>query len=653
MSWIEKLHETYENCQSEIGRGEDENRVPLLPICHTTQKAHIQISINSQGDFLRASVVPKNGSRTIIPCTESSGGRTSGPIAHPLCDKLQYVAGDYLEYGGNKESYFKLYEEQLSAWCSPKYRHPKVEAVLKYVQKKRVISDLITAHILHAGNDGKLLERWVDRYIKAPDVFSILPGRRNKKGEIENWQAEAFVRWVVEIPEDPQTNVWTDRNIWKSWIKYYSNRDVKNDICYVTGKRIPVAGQHPAKIRNDGDKAKLVSSNDMTNFTFRGRFLNAEQACNVGYEVTQKAHNALRWLRDRQGTVFYVRGDNRMTSPGLTIIAWATSGARIPDPIADTLGLFDDEETRSQLTSSSSTAQNLAISLSKLAKGYSAKLRATDGIVVMGMDSATPGRLSIIFYRELTGSAFLARVLNWHESCAWWQNFGKDKDTKEPIRFIGAPSPKDIAWAAYGRRMDDKLRKATVERILPCIIDGLPLPLDIIQAAVRHTCNRISFKNWEWEKVLGVTCSVYRHYHKERRYEMALETDRRTRDYLFGRLLAAADCLEGFALFLAKEKRETGAARLMQRFADHPSSTWKTIELSLSPYKARLGGRAVKYLKVIDEVMDSFSTDDFVSDKPLTGEFLIGYHCQRKDLWPSVQDTGETTDEKTVNEHSN
>ncbi len=94
MSWIEKLHETYENCQSEIGRGEDENRVPLLPICHTTQKAHIQISINTHGEFHRASVVPtQNSARTIIPCTERSGGRTSRPEApHPLCDKLQYVA---------------------------------------------------------------------------------------------------------------------------------------------------------------------------------------------------------------------------------------------------------------------------------------------------------------------------------------------------------------------------------------------------------------------------------------------------------------------------------------------------------------------------------------------------------------------------------
>ena len=132
---------------------------------------------------------------------------------------------------------------------------------------------------------------------------------------------------------------------------------------------------------------------------------------------------------------------------------------------------------------------------------------------------------------------------------------------------------------------------------------------------------------------------------------MALETGRCTRDYLFGRLLAAADCLEGFALFLAKERRETGAARLMQRFSDHPCSTWKTIELSLSPYRARLGGRAVKYQKVIDEVMCAFNTDDFISDKPLSGEFLIGYHCQRKDLWPSGQDIEETTDEDTVKKH--
>lgn len=472
---------------------------------------------------------------------------------------------------------------------------------------------------------------------------------------MESWQAEAFVRWIVEIPGDPQALVWNDHDIWRSWINYYLKQKVRNEICYITGKSIPVADQHPAKIRNDGDKAKLVSSgktkgkdgkdkaDDGCGFTFLGRFTSAEQACNVGYEVTQKAHSALRWLIGKQG----YRNEKQ------AIVAWAISGKKIPDPMSDTLGLFEDEETRLQIMSPISTAQNLANNLSKLIAGYNAQLGHTEGIVVMGMDSATPGRMSITYYRELTGSDFLDRVMRWHQSCAWRQDFGKDKDTKKPIRFVGAPSPKDIAWAAYGRRMDDKLRKATVERILPCIVEGLPLPFDIVQSAVRHACNRIGFENWEWERTLGITCSVYKHYHKERRYEMALETDRRTRDYLFGRLLAAADCLEGLALFLAKEKRQTGAARLMQRFADHPCSTWKTIELSLSPYKARLGARAAKYQKAIDEVMCTFDTEDFISDKPLTGEFLLGYHCQRKDLWPSSQDSGEPNAEETVNEQSN
>ena len=85
------------------------------------------------------------------------------------------------------------------------------------------------------------------------------------------------------------------------------------------------ADQHPAKLRNDGDKAKLISSNDTSGFTFRGRFLTADQAATVGFETTQKAHFALRWLISRQG---YRKGD-------LAIVAWATSGASIPKPTDD------------------------------------------------------------------------------------------------------------------------------------------------------------------------------------------------------------------------------------------------------------------------------------------------------------------------------
>lgn len=638
MSWIQKLYDTYENCQVHIGDVND--KMPLLPICHTPQNIQIEIAVDVEGNFVKAGVVTSNHT-TIIPCTEESGGRAgTRPACHPLCDKLQYVAGDFLKFGGEVTSGyaakpddpFNNYLYLLSKWCSSAYGHPKAKSILKYVQKKQLIEDLLVVGVLIAGTNKKLLRKWDGDKKKQPEIFRQFSGNA--------WQADAFVRWLVQLPGDPQDRVWTDPTLWDSWIKYYLSTKKMKALCYVTGETTADTEQHPAKLRHNADRAKLISSNDLSGFTFRGRFVNSDQACGVGYEVTQKAHSALRWLISKQG----------FRNGAQAIVAWATSGAKIPDPIADTLGLFDDMHARSEVTAGSSTAQHVAISLSKLLAGYRAKLGPTDEIVVMGMDSATPGRLSITFYRELTGSDFLTRILTWHESCAWWL-IGKDKSTGKSLHFVGAPSPKDIAWAAYGRRMDDKLRKTAIERILPCIVDGVPLPRDIVQSTVRHTCNRLGLESWEWERALGITCSVFKHYHNERGYEMALETGRCTRDYLFGRLLAAADCLEGFALFLAKERRETGAARLMQRFSDHPCSTWKTIELSLSPYRARLGGRAVKYQKVIDEVMCAFKTDDFISDKPLSGEFLIGYHCQRKDLWPSGQDIEETTDEDTVKKH--
>lgn len=131
---------------------------------------------------------------------------------------------------------------------------------------------------------------------------------------------------------------------------------------------------------------------------------------------------------------------------------------------------------------------------------------------------------------------------------------------------------------------------------------------------------------------------------------MALDKSRKSRDYLYGRLLAAADSLERFALFTSEKKRDTNAARLMQRFADRPCSTWKSIEFSLAPYKARLGGRTKKYLDAIDETMCLFDAEEFILDKPLNGEFLLGYHCQREDLKPKKEEPQSIEDDNLTEE---
>ena len=275
--------------------------------------------------------------------------------------------------------------------------------------------------------------------------------------------------------------------------------------------------------------------------------------------------------------------------------------------------------------------------LSKLIAGYRASLGPTDDIVVMGLDSATPGRMAVAFYRELTGSELLDRIQSWHENVAWHQNYSKD------IHFVGAPAPKEIAQAAFGHRLDDKLQKATVERLLPCIVDGRPIPRDLMESAVRRACNRAGLEHWEWEKSLGIACALFRGHFTERNYHMALEPDRTTRDYLYGRLLAIAEHIEDRALYIAGERRDTSAAKLMQRFADRPYSTWRTIELSLSPYKTRLQARRPAFLKEMKEQLDaiigSFQGTDFTDERRLTGEFLLGYHCQRQALWtkPDVE----------------
>lgn len=70
----------------------------------------------------------------------------------------------------------------------------------------------------------------------------------------------------------------------------------------------------------------------------------------------------------------------------------------------------------------------------------------------------------------------------------------------------------------------------------------------------------------------------------------------------------------------------------MQRFADHPCSTWRTIDLALASYKARLGQKVAKYEKELTEIMNSFVADEFCKDTALGGEFLLGYYTQRAEL---------------------
>ncbi len=596
------------------------------------KKAHIEVTIDNNGNFRRVCPLGWDEAMTVIPVTESSANRTGTKNApHPLCEELSYCADDL---PSKKENRFNLMIRLLESWTNSEYRHPKAEAIRVYIQKGEVYKDLFENNIF--------------------PFKTVNP--KGKKTSVED--RKVFVRWRVEEPGNPCSGTWEDESLIESWINFDASTNMPDQecrpLCMLSGQNVRIAKAHLRFLRTSDDGAKLISSNDFDGFTFRGRFTDGKndsgkQACTVGYVESQKAHNTLRWLVRRQG---YHKVEDEFVR---CFIAWAVSCKPIPDPCANSWDFIGEDFQTNDISTSTigDVGQAFALRFQRKLAGYKAKINDTEDIVVIGLDSATPGRMAITFYRELTGSEFLERIEKWHSDFAWLQNYGKrkDKDTNKEIRIIfeGAPAPKDIAWCAYGHKVEGKngikLLNATVERLMPSIIDGRPVPRDLVEQCVRRASNRAGLEPWEFEKCLGVACAVYKGFYNKRGYIMALEEERISRDYLYGRLLAVAEKIESMALHFANENRETTATRLMQRFADRPYSTWRTIAISLTPYKSRINakvpGLLVGYNELIDEITCKFEIDQFKQDDRLEGEFLLAYHCQRKWLNEHKRERGQ------------
>ncbi|MGH4118786.1 type I-C CRISPR-associated protein Cas8c/Csd1 [Clostridium sp.] len=612
MSWIQKLYDTYENCKSEVGVvGTDERKTPLLPIAHSTQNAQIEVVLNGEGDFLSARIIGKEETVTIIPVTEDSAARGNGIIPHPLCDKLQYVAGDYATYVEKKNAagFYTEYIKKLEGWCNSHYCNRKVSGILSYLKKKSIISDLISQKLLLCDDSG-LLSKGV------------------KMGTSD--QSDAFIRFRVEFEGENESAVWLDPEVYESYINYYLSLQQEVNLCYVKGKEIPCSEKHPAKIRHTGDKSKLISANDDAGFTYQGRLggkSDKNKVVSIGYETSQKAHNALRWLIDKQG---YKNGDQ-------VIVAWGTNNQELPEIFEDTYdSMFEEEEI---LTIS--TEKEFAKRLNKAIAGYGSDIDTKAEIIIMGLDAATVGRLSITYYRELNGVDFLNRIENWNKTCIWKHSYKnvpdgvseKGKPKFKHITFIGSPSPKDITISAYGSKVSDKLKKATVEKLLPCIIDGARLPYDLVNSALNRVSNPISMENWEWEKALTIVCALIKKYRYDKfkeEWSMSLDEKQNDRSYIFGRLLAVAQQIEEYALNTAGEKRDTNAERLMHQFKIHPYRTWGIITDKLKPYMARLGLKGTSLTELMTKINSMLPYEDFTSQRKLDDSYILGYYCQRQ-----------------------
>lgn len=632
MSWIQKLYDTYPSINAKDDLHE------LWPIAHIKKNAHIEITLDGDGNFKRVNQLAGEDAYTLIPVTEKSGARTGNIEPHPLSEELSYCAFD-LPGVKKKEERNKAYSELLEKWCKSEHSHPKATAVYKFVNK---------AEIWHL--------------IKNAFEFPLVFKSKSATTKIEPYKC--FVRWRIEIPGVEDSSTWNDESLIASWQSFEKSINPKYGFCYVTAdEHARIANFHPKFVRSSADGARIITRNDWEAFTFLGRFTDkkddvtkknkSSQVCEVSFDVTQKAHNALRWLINRQATR---NGDQ-------AIVTWAISGKLVPEPMSDFFNYHDDDDdlnpvdnqTLSSLTGfddkkdlSGDVGWVIAEKIKRKLKGYYQSLGDTEQLSIMVVDSATPGRMAVTYYQEQLSKDYFAHLDDWYEHFSWYQRYNKEvkaegKKPKSQLTWpIVPPSPFSIAQAAYGDvlKSQDTLKKQLYSRLLPCIAEGKPFPKDIVDLCIARASNPHSGEHWEWERNIGVACALYRGYFsrhpdesKRRKFDMALDESNHNRDYLYGRLLAVAERLEQIALQVAGENRATTAERFMQQFSDRPFSTWRNIELALAPYKRRLQNNRAGFLasreKEITDITNLFDSRSYCDDTKLTGEFLLGYHSQK------------------------
>lgn len=636
LAWLKTLADTYDVYSEQAGVIRNDQPV-LLPLSHSTFNAQIEVMLDEEGNFIDSKKLDKGPDVvTIIPVTEDSASRGNGNFPHPLCDKLCYVAGDYVLYTGDqkKKEYYESYMEQLQEWAESGDTHPMVRTIWKYLQKKSLIHDLIRNHTLELNESGRLTD-----HVK-------LQG---------SGQTGANVRFIVYGNDKPR--VWENQELYETYDRYYQKRAGQTELCYVAGELGACSEKHPSKIRNSGDKAKLISGNDESGFTYRGRFASKDQAVSVGYAVSQKAHNALKWLIQKQG----------YTRDGSAVVCWMSNrDMSVPDMMKDSIHAYEDlddfefdfdilDDIEEESTNKQDTGKYFAEQFNLAVRGYAGKIKVDDHIAVIALDAATTGRLSISYYDEMGGKQYMDALLYWQEHCKWCRfiKVGKTDDDKKKILCECSPSPRDMALAAFGTQKsnwleaDSKLIRAVTNRLLPYITGkGGRIPSDVVKAAARRASMPQSMNHFVWyNDVLCVVCAMIRFNYEKggKTMDKFLEDNVNDRNVLFGRLLAVYDLMERRAMFerdengKVKEGRTTNARRYWNAFSSRPAKTFKTIKQNMIPYEKKLTGYELKkFEEWTEEIMVHLAGAGF-DNKPLSEMYLPAYYMQTEYMKQAFQ----------------
>lgn len=598
MGMMDLLYRTYEYAY----RAEDSDLMENYLMSQTTAAAPIVLWITQDGEFADAGyIVDKERQKISIPCTEKSAGRSGkNPYPHPLFDKLFYLAGDGTIGQIENQKAHSTYMENLQEWCESEWRNPYIKLVLAYLKKNTLLQDLERVGILRI-SESKELKKRLDEYVR-------IGIRRELQSDLE---------------------LWREKSLRDDFVHYLNSIQGKKGLCYISGEDGILSENHPKSIWNLNANAKLISANEKVNrgFVYSGRFETADQAVQISYETSQKVHNALKWLIQKQGKNI---GDKML-------VAWGVDGSDLTKVFYDTDSLFDEEETEGKIAVADTQAE-FAERLGKAILRQKENLQHNEKIGFLVLEAATPGRLSISYYQEFSPiqySQLIQNVEKWHQVHEW--NYSVyDVDKKVWINKNKTPSIFSIARFAEGVERngkidaDKKTEGNTIVRLIPCVIEGKALPEDITRKLLTKAYYPLHYNETNWNRLLKITCSIIRTKYKG---EGTMDVNRNSTDihYNYGRWLACAHEIERRALWSAGDKRETCAMRLFTKYAENPKKYMGIIQNRIQIYERKLGDKAYwlqdEKNKIADHLLQN-SLEKVSSVRHLDGRMVLGFESQ-------------------------
>lgn len=628
MGWIQELNNVYDTMM-QLPEAE---RQGLIPIGFTQKSIKYLVALHADGTFSAAYDLSgekgKESPSYMIPSTPQAETRTgNNGTPFPLADQLKYLA-----YDGVENSRLDQYLRQLQDWCEQPDAPEVLHTLYQYLEKRTLLQDMRAFGL------------------------SVQYNKDDAKKDADGKDAKVFVHFSVESTEKI-TELCARQDVQQSWSRYFAKQsdNAEPTLCYATGEQRVALENHP-KIKGN---PKLISAKDAGYpFQYKGRFEEGGSAATVSLEASLKAHSALNWLLDKQGFRKY----------GLNIVAWNVQNGPIAVPVEEPD--WDGEEPDQP-----DTFEQYAVALRDAARGKNSKLKnfqkqiascletqqRVAEIVILGLEAATDGRMSIDYYQELEGNTYVERLETWYRTCCW-----ETYDSARKQWEIFTPTPLMIAKAVMGedsvsrarqdkqcKKVDAKQMRELYKRLLFCIVDGQALPRNIMMSAVHRAEFPLSFQEkdswsrYKWEACVKTTCALIQKFQMDREaseqtLDYRLHVACQDSSYLYGRLFAVADAIER----QARAKRDTNSAslpthaiRLMKLFVQRPAETWKNLHMQLIPYLSILGEeqKAGYYQKIIAQIEQTFVPEQRMQNQPVTEQFLIGLYAQNRELFTTKE----------------